>query len=326
MRSISLFAAYALAGLWLCAALAAPASAQTNAGKNLRLVVPFPPGGSADILARLVGQEAARIEKQSLVVENRPGGGTVIATEFVSRAAPDGTTLLVMANSFTINATLRKSLPYDPKASFSPICQLVVSPQLLVVHEHAPWHSVAEFFAAVRAHPGEYSIATVGPATTQHIAAEQLKLQAKLDLTYVAYPGGAPAVQALLGEHVTSVLTNYSELVEQLKSGTLRPLAVATAERMPAYPDLPTLSESGVPGYQATAWFGVMAPARTPLNVIADLETAFKGAMDVSAVTQRLNEIGLYPAVMCGPEFTQHVDQQIDEYAKVIQAAGIKGE
>jgi len=320
--------ARALAALALTTAIlvAAPASAQTNAGKPLRLVVPFPPGGSTDILARLVGQEAARIEKQNLVVENRPGGGTVIATEIVSRAAPDGTTLLIMANSFTINATLRKALPYDPKASFSPICQLVVSPQLLVVHEHSPWHSVAEFFAAVHAHPGEYSIATVGPATTQHIAAEQLKLQAKLDLTYVAYPGGAPAVQALLGEHVTSVITNYSELVEHLKTGTLRPLAVASLQRMQAYPDLPTLAESGVPGYQATAWFGVMAPARTPLNVIADLETAFKGAMDVEAVTRRLNEIGLYPAVVCGPEFKQHVDQQIDEYARVIKAAGIKGE
>jgi tripartite-type tricarboxylate transporter receptor subunit TctC len=328
MPSKTAFTARALAALLLAGSVMAAGSApaQTNAGKNLRLVVPFPPGGSADVLARLVGQEAARIAKQSLVVENRPGGGTVIATEVVSRAAPDGATLLIMANSFTINATLRKSLPYDPKASFSPICQLVVSPQLLVVHSNSPWQTAGGFFAAVHAHPGEYSIATVGPATTQHIAAEQLKLAAKLDLTYVAYPGGAPAVQALLGEHVTSVLTNYSELVEHLKSGTLRPLAVASLRRMQAYPDLPTLAESGVPGYQATAWFGVMAPARTPLNVIADLETAFKGAMDVPAVTARLNEIGLYPAVVCGPEFTQHIDQQIDEYARVIKAAGIKGE
>ena len=320
--------ARALAALVLVGAVTAatPGSAQTNAGKPLKIVVPFPPGGSADIIARLVGQEAAQINKQNLVVENRPGGGTVIATELVARAAPDGNTVLIMANSFTINATLRSKLPYDPKASFAPVCQLVVSPQLLVVHSHAPWHSVAEFFAAARAHPGAYSIATVGPATTQHIAAEQLKLQAKIDLTYVAYPGGAPAVTALLGEHVTSVLTNYSELVEQLRAGTLRPLAVASLQRMQAYPDLPTLDESGVPGYQATAWFGVMAPARTPLNVIADLETAFRGAMDASAVTTRLNEIGLYPAVVCGPEFKQHIDQQIDEYARVIEAAGIKGE
>lgn len=308
------------------AVAAAPASAQSNAGKPLRLVVPFPPGGTADILARLAGQEAAKLAGQSLIVENRPGGGTVIATEVVARAAPDGNTLLMMANSFTINATLRHSLPYDPKTSFAPICQLVVSPQLLVVHDKSPYHTVGEFFAAVKAHPGEYSIATVGPATTQHIAAEQLKLAAGLDLTYVAYPGGAPAVNALLGEHVTSVLTNYSELVEQLKAGSLRALAIASAERLPALPDLPTLAESGVPGYQATAWFGIVAPAHTPDAVISDLENAFRASVEVPAVKERLNQVGLYPAVMCGAQFKQHIDSQIAAYAKVIQAAGIKGE
>lgn len=317
------------AALLFVAALAAaiaPAAAQSNAGKPLRLVVPFPPGGTADILARLAGQETARIAGQSLVVENRPGGGTVIATEVVARAAADGNTLLMMANSFTINATLRHALPYDPKTSFAPICQLVVSPQLLVVNVKSPYRTVGDFFAAVKAHPGEYSIATVGPATTQHIAAEQLKLAAGLDLTYVAYPGGAPAVNALLGDHVTSVLTNYSELVEQLKAGSLRALAIASAARLPALPDLPTIAESGYKDYQATAWFGVVAPAHTPAATLAELEKAFRASVEVPAVKERLNQVGLYPSVMCGAAFKQHIDSQIAEYAKVIEAAGIKGE
>lgn len=325
------FRAARAALLVLAAGLAAAgtpgiAAAQSGSSRPFRVVVPFPPGGTADILARLTGQEAARIVGQSLVVENRPGGGTVIATETVARAAPDGNTVLIMANSFAINATLRHALPYDPKTSFTPICQLMVSPQLLVVNVKSPYHTVKEFFGAVRAHPGAYSIATVGPATTQHIAAEQLKLEAKLDLIYVAYPGGAPAVTALLGQQVTSVLTNYSELVEQLNAGTLRALAVASPQRLPVLPDLPTIAESGYKGYQATAWFGVMAPAHTPAAAVARLERAFRGAVDVPAVTARLNTIGLYPAVMCGADFAAHVDRQIAEYARVIHAAGIKGE
>jgi tripartite-type tricarboxylate transporter receptor subunit TctC len=314
--------------LVLAAGVLAPAApgAAAQSGSTLKVVVPFPPGGSADILARLAGQEAARIAGRTLLVENRPGGGTVIATETVARAAPDGGTVLIMANSFAINATLRHALPYDPKTSFTPICQLVVSPQLLVVNAKSPYQTLKEFFAAVRAHPGAYSIATVGPATTQHIAAEQLKLEAKLDLIYVAYPGGAPAVTALLGQQVTSVLTNYSELVEQLNAGTLRALAVASPQRLPVLPDLPTIAESGYKDYQATAWFGVMAPAHTPAAAVTGLERAFRGAIDVPAVKARLTTIGLYPAVMCGADFAAHVDRQIAEYARVIHAAGIKGE
>lgn len=321
MKSFTRLAALALI---LSAIGLGPALAQT--GKALRLVVPFPPGGSADVLTRLVGQEAARITAQSLVVDNRPGGGTVIATDLVARAAPDGSTLLIMANSFVINAHVRTSLPYDPLTSFAPICLLVSSPQVIVVHASSPFRTIADYLAAARARPGELSIATVGPATTQHIAAELLKRMAQVDLIYVAYPGGAPAVNALLGTHVTSVLGNQSEVAEQITSGTLRALAVTSLQRLDALPDVPTVAESGYKDYQAAAWFGVVAPAGTPAGTIQHLSTAFKAALEVPDVKAKLISQGLYPAAACEGEFAVHIRRQYDDYAAVIRDAHIKVE
>jgi tripartite-type tricarboxylate transporter receptor subunit TctC len=316
LRAAALVAALGLAA-------AGPAAAQT---KNLRLVIPFPPGGSADVLARLVGQEAARITNENLIVENRPGGGTVIATDLVARAAPDGGTLLVMANSFVINPHVRSSLPYNPLTSFAPVCLLVTSPQLIVVHSNSPYKTLADYVAAAKAHPGELSIATVGPATTQHIAAELFKLLAHVDLTYVAYPGGAPAVNALLGEHVTSVLGNHSEVVEHLNSGALRALAVTSRERLDATPNVPTVVEAGYKDYEAAAWFGVVAPAGTPKEAIARLSAAFQASLQVPDVKAKLVNLGLYPTPACEDAFAAHIRRQYDQYGTTIREAKIKVE
>jgi tripartite-type tricarboxylate transporter receptor subunit TctC len=315
----------ALAAVGFLVFASGSAQAQSS-GKPLRIIVPFPPGGSADILARLVGQEAARTTGQTLLIENRPGGGTVIGTEIAARAAPDGNTLLIMANSFVINGTLRSSLPYDPLTSFAPICQLVQSPQVLVVNAKSEFRTVTQFLDAVRRRPGELSIATVGPATTQHIAVEQFLRVAQLKMIYVPYPGGAPAVNAILGDHVNTVLTNYSEMVEQLKAGSLRPLAVASPQRIEELPEIPTIAESGYKDYQATVWFGLVTAAGAPKETVARLIQAFPAALQVPEIQAKLKGLGLYPAPVCGDAFDAHIKRQHQEYGTIIREANIKGE
>jgi tripartite-type tricarboxylate transporter receptor subunit TctC len=316
--------ARALFATLIAAVATLPAAAQT-APKTTRLVVPFPPGGTADVIARLIGQQAAQISGQSVLVENRPGAGTVIATEFVSRAAPDGTTLLIMANSFIINPSVRASLPYDP-FSFMPICLLANSPQVFVVNADSPYKTLAAFVTAAKARPGELNYAAVGPATTQHIAGEMFKRAAEINLTYVPYAGGAPSVNAILGGHVTAVLANYNEVMPQLNAGRLRPLAVTTRARLAPLPDVPTMIEAGYKNMEATAWFGLMAPPKTPAETVGQLIALFKSALAAPEVSAKLNAQGLYPADACGAEFDAHVKRQYESYARAIKDANIKAE
>ncbi len=301
-----------------------PAAAQ-SAPKTTRLIVPFPPGGTADLIARLIGQQAAQISGQPVLVENRPGAGTIIATEFVARSAPDGTTLLVMANSFIINPSVRASLPYDP-FSFVPICLLANSPQVFVVNADSPYKTLAAFVTAAKARPGELNYAAVGPATTQHIAGEMFKRAAQINLIYVPYAGGAPAVNAILGGHVTAVLANYSEVLPQLNAGKLRPLAVTSRARLAPLPDVPTMIESGYKDMEVAAWFGLMAPPKTPAETTGQLIALFKSALTAPEVSAKLSAQGLYPADACGAEFDAHVKRQHESYARAIKDANIKVE
>lgn len=301
-----------------------PAAAQSGS-KTTRLIVPFPAGGTTDVLARLLAQEAGQITGQSYLIENRPGAGTIIATEFVSRSAPDGATLLIMANSFVINPSVRATLPYDP-FSFEPICLLVNSPQVLVVNADSPYKTLASFVTAAKARPGELNYAAVGPATTQHIAGEMFKRTAEINLTYVPYAGGAPAVNAILGGHVTAVLGNLSEVMEQIKAGKLRPLAVTSRERIAPLRDVPTMIESGYKDVEATAWFGMMAPPKTPGETIGQLIALFKSALTAPDVQSKLTAQGLYPVGACGADFDRHIKQQYESYARIIKDANIKAQ
>jgi tripartite-type tricarboxylate transporter receptor subunit TctC len=301
-----------------------PAPAQ-SLGKTTRLIVPFPAGGSADVIARLLGQQASQ-RGANIVVENRPGGGTVIATELVARATPDGTTLLLIGNSFVINASVRRNLSYDPLTSFDPICLLVSSPQILVVKASSPFGSLGDFVETAKAKPGELSYAAVGPATTQHIAMEQFKRLAGIDLTYVPYTGGAPAINSLLGGHVTAVLANYSEMTEQLAAGTLRALVVASRERFDALRDVPTFEEAGYKDFAATAWFGIVTPTKTPEETISQLSVMFTSALQAPDVRSKFIAQGLYPIAACGASFGAHLKAQYEQYARVIREANIKPE
>ena len=299
--------------------------AVSQMARTIRLVVPFPPGGSADDLARLLADQVGRARGVNIVVENRPGAGTIVATEALSRAAPDGNTLLIVANSFVINPSLKK-LNYDPFTSFAPICHLVSTPLIIAVNSESPYRSLADLINAAHAKPGELTVSSVAPATTQHIAFEMFKRAADVNMIHVPYPGGAPAVTALLGGHVTAVIANYSEVGAHLTSGKLRPLATASRKRIEAVPDVPTVAESGYPNYESEVWFGVVAPAKTPPETISQLSSWFGAALTATSVREKLQLQEMYPVGACGGDFAAHLRNQFDAYARVIREADIKAE
>jgi tripartite-type tricarboxylate transporter receptor subunit TctC len=321
MKLIGILAA--AAGVALLALSGHGAVSQT--ARTIRIVVPFPAGGSADDLARLLADQIGRTRSVNVVVENRPGAGTIVATELVSRAAPDGNTLLLMANSFVINPSLKK-LNYDPFTSFAPICHLVSTPLIFAVNSESPYRSLAGLINAARAKPGELTVASVAPATTQHIAFEMFRRVADVNMIHVPYPGGAPAVTALLGGHVTAVIANYSEVEAHLASGKLRALATASRQRIAAVPDLPTVAESGYPNYESEVWFGLVAPAKTPAGTITQLSGWLGAALANADVKAKLKLQEMYPVAACGPDFAAHLRTQFDAYARVIREADIKAE
>ena len=317
-----LLAAAAAAG---ATTFAGSALAQAFPSRPLRLVVPFPPGGSGDVQARVIGEHMAQSLGQPVVVENKPGAGTIIGSNLVAQAPADGHTLLMIANSFVINAKLRgASLPYKGLQAFEPVACLTNSPQMIAVNGARPWRTFKEWMEAAKAKPDTISYATFGPATTQHIAAEMLVRQAGLHMIYVPFAGGAPAVNAVLGGHADTVLANVNEIQPFLESGKLRALAVATPQRLASLPNVPTVSESGLPGYEAAAWFGLSAPAGTPKDVVAKIARAATAAVQDPEIRKKLVTLGLEPYPMDPAQFGAHIHEQYNRYSKVIDEAGIK--
>ena len=291
--------------------------------RTIKVVIPFPAGGSADSLMRLSADHISRVQHVAFVIENRPGAGTVIATEAVSHAEPDGNTLLANANSFVINPHLRK-LAYDPLTAFEPICYLVSSPQVIVVNSASSYRTLADLAQAARAKPGELTMASLGPATAQHIAVEQLKRAAGINLTFLPYPGNVPAVTALLGGHVTSVLANFAEVATPLQAGKLRALATTSRSRIALLPQVPTVAEQGFPNYEATVWLGVVAPAKTPPAVVTKLGNWFAAAIEAPEVKPKLLALGLFPVGQCGVSFASFLQKQYETYGRQVREANIK--
>jgi tripartite-type tricarboxylate transporter receptor subunit TctC len=293
--------------------------------RPIKIVVLVSPGGSMDILARLLGEQIGQAQRQTVLIENRPGAGGVVAHEAVSRAAPDGNTLLMIAADSLVTPHLRK-LNYDILTSFEPICDLVRVPNLIVVNSASPYRTLADLLNAAHAKRGDLTLAGVGPATVVQIAFETLKRAAKVDMTFVPYPGGAPAVNALLGEHVSSVLTFYPTVAEQLKAGKLRALATGSRTRIESLPEVPTVAESGYADYEVDEWNGVAAPAKTPKETVSKLAGWFTAALQAPETKRKLVAQGLFPVGICGADFAALLRKQYDDFGRVIREANIKAE
>ena len=302
------------------------ALAQDFPTKPVHFVVPFPPGGAADILMRILADPLSERWRKPVIVDNRPGASTIVASEIVARAPADSYTLLMNSASLLINPSLRPKMPFDVFKDFAPVMLLVNSPLVLVINSSSSVMSFSALVDEARAHPGQLSYATVGPGTTQQIIGEMLKLEAKIDLLYVPYAGGAPAVSAILGNHVAVVIGNYSEVAQHLAAGRLRALAVASPERIDLLPEVPTISESGFKNVQGTVWFGIVAPAGTPKDTVTRMRTDLAFVLKMPTVREKLIAQGLYPVGSTADEFGPYMRAVSVKYEKVIQAAGIKAE
>jgi tripartite-type tricarboxylate transporter receptor subunit TctC len=290
--------------------------------QTTKIVVPFPAGGGLDFLARLLAEQIGR-QGLTVVIENRPGAGTMIGTEAASRAASDGSTLLLNTPNFVINPHLRK-VNYDPLTGFESICLLAISPQLIVVKSASPYHTLADLIDAAR-HAAAVTMAGGGTAVTR-IEFETLRRAANVNMTFVPYPGTSPAISALLGGHVTSALSEYPTVAEQLKAGKLRALASLSRTRIESLPDVPTVAESGYRNLDEVVWYGLFAPAKTPKETVSQLAGRFVGALQVPEVKAKLAVQGIYPVGMCGPEFGTYIRKLYDDYGRVIREANIKAE
>jgi tripartite-type tricarboxylate transporter receptor subunit TctC len=298
--------------------------AWSQTARTIKIVVPVPPGGSADILARLLSEQVGRTHGLTMVIENRPGAAAVIGTEVVSRAVPDGSTVLIAQTPFVINSHLRK-LPYDPLTSFEPICNLATTPTVIVVNSASPYRTLGDLLSAARSKAGELTAASL-TASPGHLTFEMLKRAANVDMTFVPYPGQAPAISALLGGHVTAIFTPYPGVEEQLKAGKLRALAVPLRTRIAALPEVPTLAESGYDIPDGDLWTGLLAPARTPKETVTQLAGWFTAALQAPEIKSKLMVQGFFPVEMCGADFATYLRKQYDDYGRIIREANIKAE
>jgi tripartite-type tricarboxylate transporter receptor subunit TctC len=316
---------------WLTTALATLLLVFTGGGafaqakRTIKIVVPYAAGGGADILARMLADHIGSTQPVTMIIENRPGAGTVIGTEAVSRAAPDGNTLLILTDSFLVTPHLRK-LAYDPIASFEPVCDLAATPQVIVANATSPYRTLGDLLDAARAKPGELTLASPGPASAAHVAIEMLKHAAGVNMIYVPYPGIAPALTALLGDHITSAFSTYIAVAEQLRAGKLRALAAASAKRIDSLPDVPTVAEFGFKDFEADLWYGLYAPAKTPRATVSELAGWFTAAMRAPDIAPKLALQGLLPVAMCGDEFGAYLRKQYDRYGRGIRESNIKVE
>jgi tripartite-type tricarboxylate transporter receptor subunit TctC len=292
---------------------------QSQTARTIRLVVPFAPGGAASVVARLLADQISATQRVTVVVENRPGGGTVIATEAVARSMPDGNTLLINQPVLLINPLLRKQ-NYDPLSSFEPICKLIDQPSVLAVNSESPYRNLNDFVAAARAKPGELTVATFGV----NLALEEFKRRANVNIALVPYAGSAPAVTALLGGHISAMVDNFATMGEHVNAGKLRALATFVPKRVDGLAHIPTFAESGYNTYEG--WWGLFAPAKMPRQTASELVAWTTAAMQRPEVKQRLEPLGLYPSNMCGAQFSEFLHKQYEDFGRIIREANIKVE
>ncbi len=293
--------------------------------RPVTLVVAFTPGGPSDVLARIVGRQLEHVLGQPFVIENRPGGAGNIAAEYVARAKPDGYTLLMGNNSIlATNGALFAKLGYDAQKDFSPISMVGTQPNILVVHPSVPVHTVAELIALAKQEPGKLNYGNSGLGAAAHLSAELFKSEAHVDIVGISYKGAAPALQDVIAGRVQLMFATSASVIGHIKSGQVRAIAVTTLKRFSLMPELPTVAESGLPGFDATTWHGLVAPAGTPSDAIETLHRATVAALDDPATKKRLADLGVEVAGTSPQEFSAYIRREIPKWTAVIKAAGVK--
>lgn len=306
-------------------ALAGTASAQDYPSRVVKIVVPFPAGGSNDIIARIMAQKLSERTSQQFIVENRGGAGGNIGAEAVASSDPDGYTLLLTApGPLTANAALYKNLPFDPSKAFAPVSLIAAVPIVLMVHPSVDAASVKDLVALAKAKPGSINFGSSGNGSTNHLAGELLKSMAGINIVHVPYKGAAPAMNDLVAGHIPMMFDNMPAVLPQVQGKRVKAIAVAGAKRASAMPDVPTVAESGVPGFEASAWFGLVAPAKTPAPVLKKLEDEIAAILKMPDVQKRFTELGAEPGTISGAAFGKFLAEETTKWAKVIEAAGAK--
>jgi len=314
---------------WWCAPavflLATAAAGQSYPGKAVRLIVPYPAGGLTDILARTIGQGLNEAWGQPMITENRPGAAGNIGTDYVAKSSPDGYTLLVNSGpTMAISGSLFTKLPYEPIRDFAPVTLAVVLPNILVVHPSVPAKSVRELIALLKSSPGKLNFASAGTGTVGHMAGELFKLMARVEMVHVPYKGGAPAVADLVGGQVDLFFDTIASSLPHVKAGKLRLLAISSAKGSPLLPGVPTISEAGLPGFDANPSFGVFTPAMTPPAVVNQLSAEIAKVLNKPAVKQQLENLGAEVAASTPEQFASYMRAEVVKWGKVIKDARIK--
>ncbi|WP_454725753.1 MULTISPECIES: tripartite tricarboxylate transporter substrate binding protein [Cupriavidus] len=309
--------------LGAAAAATGAAAAETYPAKPIRLVVPYAAGGAVDIVARSVGQKMSALLKQPVIVDNRPGASTNIGMDMVARAQPDGYTIMMASNSLATNAALFTKLPFDPARDFAPVARIGQASLVLVVPAKSGVTSLKDLIAKARSQPGKLSYASAGNGSSGHLAGELFKEAARIDVLHVPYKGGAPAITDLLGERISFMPINPLEVITHIRAGTLRAIAVASDQRTPLLPDVPTSREDGLPGFTASVWWGLVAPARTPAAVVHELNTAANAALADADVRKQLAQLGVTILPGTPEAFGQFVRSETATWNGVIRKAGI---
>jgi tripartite-type tricarboxylate transporter receptor subunit TctC len=315
-----------LAALLLgCLPLTMPAQG-VYPNKPIRMIVPYPPGGPTDVLGRIVAQKLSESLGQQVVVENRPGASGMIGSELVAKAAPDGYTLLTNASIHVINPSLYPKMNFDALRDFVPVSLIAQVPLILVVHPGLPAQSVQELIALGKAQPNRLNFGSSGNAAAPHLAGESFKIATGVQMQHVPYKGSAPALTDLIGGQVQLIFDSMPSAMPHVKSGKIRALAVTTAKRSPAVPDLPTVAESGVPGFDISTWYGVWAPAGTPKEIVNRVAAEMAKALQQAAVRERLAALGAEPVGNTPDEFAAYCQAELAKWAKIVRESGARAD
>ena len=317
-----------LAPLVICCATvitsAGPAAAQSYPVRPIRVIVPYPPGGPNEVITRTIGEHVAKTLGQPLVVDNRAGAASIVGTELAARAAPDGYTLLMGTFAFAVTPSLHENLPYDALRDFAAVAMVGSSLLVLVVQPDLPVTSVKELIALARARPGELNYASSGGGSASNLGAVLFQSLSGVRMTSITYKGAAQSLSAVVAGEIQLTFNSIPPAMPHIKSGRLRVLAVSAAQRTAVLPDVPTIAEAGVPGYELNSWYGVLAPGRTPKTIVTKLHDVITAAVRAADTRERFTAVGLEPATMTPAEFARYIASEIEKWSRVVRQSGLR--